>query len=108
MRLSKVIHRSSTRLACRSRREPAPRRMNDSGRPAGAEAERQLTRRGSSARLFQLLKQPRHECCPTGLVACPTTPAGVAVEVFIEQDLVTPVRISRESDLGRMRRSRPI
>src|SRR6266566_9248164 len=43
-----------------------------------------------------LLDQFCDQRCPPGLVACPQAGASVAVEVFIEQDEVSPVRIIME------------
>lgn len=42
-----------------------------------------------------LPQQPRDECGPAGLMRGTAAAAGVAVEVFVEEDEVTPVWIVR-------------
>jgi hypothetical protein len=37
--------------------------------------------------------QSSHEACPAGLMACPDTGTIVAMEVFVEEDEVPPMRI---------------
>ena len=47
-----------------------------------------------SIRVFNcVLKQSRSERRPTGLMACAKTAAGFAVEVFVEQNQITPVGV---------------
>ena len=43
-----------------------------------------------------LLEEFRHQCRPAGLVAGPNARAVVAMEVLIEQQQITPVRILLE------------
>ena len=44
-----------------------------------------------------MLQQPYAQCSPSGLVTCAQPPAGVPVEIFVEQDQIAPVRVMRES-----------
>ena len=70
-----LIELVETPIAGRSR--PSPRRTSDSS-------------------LAALFDQLRHQCRPTGLVACAQSCACFAVEIFVKQNQITPVRIFLE------------
>ena len=53
-----------------------------------------IVRMFNSIRVFNCVLQQSHsERRPTGLMACAKTAAGFAVEVFVEQNEITPVRV---------------
>src|SRR5438105_1529971 len=54
-----------------------------------------------------VLKQAGDQGGPAGLVACPQPAAGVPVEVLVEEDVVTPVRVVRVACEGAVAWPRP-
>ena len=54
-----------------------------------------------------VLQQTSDQSCPAGLVTGPQPPAGVAVEVLVEQEVITPVRVVRVACEGAVAGPRP-
>ena len=54
-----------------------------------------------------ILEQGGDQSGPAGLVTCSQPAAGVPVEVLVEEDVVTPVRVVRVACEGAVARPRP-